>query len=111
MVDFRKYSCFPSILLAIEGPWLCILGAIYHTTAMIEPLKDYIFCADRPIDLGTRVPFFARLFTALSNAYRILQNYYRNLESEIKTRRITIDSSLFPYRVTYPSHNGIIAIT
>ena len=111
MAKFRPYSCLPSILLAIEGPWLCVLGAIYHTTAVIEPLTDFIFCADRPMDQGARIFTLARLFVSLSNAHSTLRNYYETLKSKIQDQSIPVNSSLFPYRVTFPSEGGVVAIT
>ncbi|RVD82678.1 uncharacterized protein DFL_007096 [Arthrobotrys flagrans] len=111
MKNTRKFSCLPSILLAIEGPWLCVLGAIYHTQSIIEPLTDFIFCGDRPIDYGARLLVLTRLFAALSNAYDLLKNYYKTLESKIRNREIPIDSSLFPYRNIYSSNDSVVTFT
>ena len=111
MDQFRPYSCLPSILLAIEGPWLCVLGAIYHTTAVIEPLTDFIFCGDRPIDAGKRIVTLARLFVSLSKAHNTLRNYYENLQCKIEDQSIPVNTSLFPYRVTFPSEGGVVGIT
>jgi hypothetical protein len=110
MQVFREYSCLPSILLAIEGPWLCVMGAIYHTTAVIEPLTDFVFCADRPMDQGEKVFVLDRLFTALSNAYSTLKEYYSTLESRIQAKTIPINMSLFPYRVMYSFNNEAITM-
>ncbi|PVF94056.1 hypothetical protein CPB86DRAFT_876678 [Serendipita vermifera] len=89
MRNFREYSCLPSILLALEGPWLCVMGAIYHTTTVVEPLTDFIFCADRPMD----------------------QDYYNTLESRIQAQMIPINTSLFPYRITYSFNDEVVTMT
>lgn len=111
MKNTRKFSCLPSILLAIEGPWLCVLGAIYQTQSIIEPLTDFIFCGDRPIDYGTKLLVLTRLFAALSNAYDLLKNYYETLEFKIQNQEISINSSLFPYRSTYSFNNSVVTFT
>jgi hypothetical protein len=87
------------------------MGAIYHTTAVIEPLTDFIFCADRPVDQGARVFVLDRLFTALSNAYNTLKDYYGTLESRIRAQTISINTSLFPYRVAFSSNDEVFTMT
>jgi hypothetical protein len=87
------------------------MGAIYHTTAVIEPLTDFIFCTDRPIDQGERVFILDRLFTALSNAYSTLKDYYNTLESRIQAQKILINGSLFPYRVTFSFNDEVVTMT
>jgi len=60
---------------------------------------------------GARIITLARLFVSLSNAHSTLRNYYRTLQSKIQDQSIPINSSLFPYRVTYPSEGGVVAFT
>ncbi|CAG8637197.1 3197_t:CDS:2, partial [Paraglomus occultum] len=45
-------SCCPSFILAIAGPWICILGAVYLEKPVIEPLTDFLLLIDRPGDDG-----------------------------------------------------------
>ncbi|CAJ0642998.1 10712_t:CDS:2 [Entrophospora sp. SA101] len=52
IVKHRKYSCCPSIVLAIAGPWICVLRAIYLEKPVIELLTDFILMMNRPEDDG-----------------------------------------------------------
>ena len=43
-------SYCPSILLAIAGPWFCVMGGVYHKKAIIQPITDYVWMGDDPYD-------------------------------------------------------------
>ncbi|CAG8849478.1 24243_t:CDS:2, partial [Gigaspora margarita] len=79
-VKIHNNSCCPSIILAIAGPWVCVLGAVYLEKPVIEPLTDFILIADRPEDDGKRVKELAVFFESLRLAFRTLDNYYKNLK-------------------------------
>ncbi|CAG8504006.1 10875_t:CDS:2 [Cetraspora pellucida] len=100
VVKIRKSSCCPSIIIAIAGPWICILGGIYLEKPVIEPLTDFIFMIDRPEDDGKRVGQLAIFFEALRLAYRTLDNYYKNLSEPDEIEGKTIQR-FFPYRNHY----------
>ncbi|CAJ0759812.1 15491_t:CDS:2, partial [Entrophospora sp. SA101] len=93
IVKHRKYSCCPSIVLAIAGPWICVLRAIYLEKPVIELLTDFILMMNRPEDDGIRVKQLATLFEALRLAYQTLDDFYKNL-SKFKVKKIR---KFFPY--------------
>lgn len=74
----RKLCYCPSILLAIAGPWMCVIGAIYLDKAVIQPLTDYIWLGGDVYD-DNRLVLTARLFAALKAAASTLQSYYQIL--------------------------------
>ncbi|CAI2183281.1 9445_t:CDS:1, partial [Funneliformis geosporum] len=75
--DFRRSCNCPSIIIALAGPWICILGSVYLEKGIIDPLTTFI-----PL-----VPFhhysyhkrISRLFEALLHAFDYLKNYYEGL--------------------------------
>jgi len=74
--DLINRSCCPSIILAIAGPWMCVLGGDEVVDkAIVQPLTDYIWLGGDPFD-STRQVFAARLFTALKSAIKSLEKYY-----------------------------------
>ncbi|CAE6474273.1 unnamed protein product, partial [Rhizoctonia solani] len=42
----RCYS--PSILIAIAGPWMCVLGAVFLNRPVVQPLTDLIWVGSNP---------------------------------------------------------------
>ena len=76
--DLINRSCCPSIILAIAGPWMCVLGGVFIDKAIIQPLTDYTWLSGDPFD-STRQVFAARLFTALKSAIKNLEKYYQAL--------------------------------
>ena len=73
--------CCPSIILAIAGPCLCVIGAVYGQSAIVQPLTDYIWLDNSPFNAPNYV-FVARLFTALKSAILSLSKYYEALEMD-----------------------------
>ncbi|CAJ0911929.1 9041_t:CDS:2 [Entrophospora sp. SA101] len=104
IVKHRKYSCCPSIVLAIAGPWICVLRAIYLEKPVIELLTDFILMMNRPEDDGIRVKQLATLFEALRLAYQTLDDFYKNL-SKFKVKKI---QKFFPYCDHYQIHGNEI---
>ena len=65
------HCCCPSIILAIAGPWMCVLGGVFVQKTITQPLTDYVWLGGDPFD-STRQVFAAQLFTALKSAIKIL---------------------------------------
>ncbi|KAG6836950.1 hypothetical protein H0H93_000590, partial [Arthromyces matolae] len=100
----RKHSYCPSFLLAIAGPWLCVMGAVYVDKVVAQPLTDYLWLGGDIFDEG-RVRSASRLFASLKLAISSLTEYYTVLG-----RRITmpdpepaVDVDGFPYINEYGS--------
>jgi hypothetical protein len=80
--DAIRNSCHcPSIILAIAGPWLCVVGGVYLEKAVIQPLTDYIWLGGDNFN-EDRLLFVSRLFTAVKSAISTLRSYYIALGQE-----------------------------
>ena len=79
----RSISYCPSIILAIAGPWLCVLGGIYHTKVIVQPLTDYIWVGGDQFN-EYRLHSVIRLFLALRAAISTLRRYYSDLFSGLE---------------------------
>ncbi|KAF8600633.1 hypothetical protein BDV93DRAFT_419111, partial [Ceratobasidium sp. AG-I] len=104
----RIQSCCPSLLFAIAGPWMCVLGAVFLDHPVVQPLTDYIWIGDNP-QQPSRLNYVARLFHCMSVALKELKSYYNDLVYEDKPRsgrffpHITqyLDSTNTPIKFTY----------
>jgi hypothetical protein len=101
---FRNRCHCPSIILAIAGPWLCVIGGVYLQKAVIQPLTDYIWLGG-DIFNEDRLLFASRLFTALKSAISTLRSYYialgQELENPVSQNPI---SDAFPFITEYGSN-------
>ncbi|CAE6373097.1 unnamed protein product [Rhizoctonia solani] len=78
--QLKDRCCCPSILIAIAGPWMCVLGAVLLDRPVVQPLTDYIWVGinpSRPWD----VTFVARVFYSILVARKELEVYYAKLTS------------------------------
>ncbi|KAG9100389.1 hypothetical protein FRC06_004165 [Ceratobasidium sp. 370] len=78
MDGFRAASCCPSFIIAIAGPWLCILGAVYVEQVVVQPLTDFMWMGRQPHEEG-RLRRLTQIFVALREAIRHLDGYYQSL--------------------------------
>lgn len=109
-VKIRNSSCCPSIILAIAGPWICVLGAVYLNKPVIEPLTDFILMMNRPEDDGKRIDKLAVFFESLRLAFQTLDSYYKNL-SELDEAEAEKVQRFFPYRNQYQVDGNEIKFT
>ncbi|CAG8506134.1 4079_t:CDS:1, partial [Dentiscutata erythropus] len=75
--SLRNSSNCPSIIVAVAGSWLCILGAIYLEKGAINPLMLFI-----PIIQSHEHKYLqivTRLFESLHLAAERLRNFYKTL--------------------------------
>ncbi|KAL5638886.1 hypothetical protein ACGC1H_003298 [Rhizoctonia solani] len=76
----RTLSCCPSFILAVAGPWMCILGGVYLTEIVVQPLTEMLWVADHP-HKESRLKYLTRVFAALRDAIDNLDAYYQPLVS------------------------------
>ncbi|KAB5588663.1 Kinase domain containing protein [Ceratobasidium theobromae] len=92
--------CCPSILIAIVGPWMCILGAVYLERPTVQPLTDFMWIAYNPIN-----PFgsdrIARAFHCARLARDELEVFYKN-PPDLKDNL----QRYFPYITHYTDPTG-----
>ncbi|KAI5122482.1 hypothetical protein M0805_001392 [Coniferiporia weirii] len=81
----RSKSHCPSFILAIAGPWLCVLGGVYSDKAIVQPLTDYLWLGG-DVFSDDRLLSISRLFTALKSSISELRKYYKSLSNVIGDR-------------------------
>ncbi|KAH8104451.1 hypothetical protein DFH11DRAFT_1883340 [Phellopilus nigrolimitatus] len=92
----RQRSCCPLLLVALAGPYLCVLGGVFAARGpAVEPLTDLVLCLERPEDAGARIALLARTLQALRNAHLRLTAHYAALPSA------PADPPIFPYRTSW----------
>ncbi|CEL53119.1 hypothetical protein RSOLAG1IB_11251 [Rhizoctonia solani AG-1 IB] len=73
----RCQSCCPSFILAIAGPWMCILGGIMLEHPVVQPLTPFLPVANNPSSVlypGT----IAKTLAALAQSLNMLDGFYGN---------------------------------
>ena len=88
MVQKLVKACFaPSFVVSLAGPHLCICGAIFLGSPIVQRLSDYVWLAhSRHIDDGNALRI-ARIMWALRTALEQLEKYYRDVR-EPPNRRV-----------------------
>ena len=87
-LDYRNYwsqktsqrigniCCCPTFGIAIAGPWMCILGAIFLEHLVVQPLTPFIFLRTTPTKSFTRI---TRIFSALKRSLASLDRFYQGI--------------------------------
>ncbi|KAJ1307067.1 hypothetical protein OPQ81_008046 [Rhizoctonia solani] len=99
-------QCFcPSILIAIAGPWMCILGAVFFDRPIVQPLTDFIWVGINP-SKPREVSFVARVFHSVLKARRELETYYANLTGPATLENVPAPSVPLPYLTHFIDDDG-----
>ena len=90
-----RASCCPTFLLALMGPWLCVLGAIFTDRPVVQPLTPFLWLGG--LHAGKKqCKEVTRLFAALSTSMFELEEFYSLLDfTPISEARF------FPYITTF----------
>ncbi|EIW58870.1 uncharacterized protein TRAVEDRAFT_37662 [Trametes versicolor FP-101664 SS1] len=68
--------CAPSFIIALSGPWVIVLGAIFTTRAIVQRLTDYIWMGHaRELD-DAHAFRLMRVFTGLRAGIASLREFY-----------------------------------
>ncbi|KAF8599125.1 hypothetical protein BDV93DRAFT_609465, partial [Ceratobasidium sp. AG-I] len=102
MEALRKICCCPSLIIAVAGPWMCILGAVYLDHVVVQPLTDFIWLANHPAQ-GSRLGHLTRILHSLTASVRYLETYYQSLP--LQPRRAD-PARFFPYPRRYQAKDG-----
>ncbi|UZO05324.1 uncharacterized protein OCT59_025681 [Rhizophagus irregularis] len=93
--QIRNCCCAPSFIIAMVGAWFCILGGVFLSRVVVQPLTDLI-----PLTINLQdfdeVRRIARLFYSLSRALQQLSLFYQNL------KLTPSDQRFFPYIRQFP---------
>ncbi|TFK62236.1 hypothetical protein BDN72DRAFT_903401 [Pluteus cervinus] len=74
----RERSYCPTIIIAIAGPWFCVMGGVFGERVIVQPLTDYMWLGVDPSS-DQHLDNTVRLFAALKDAISTLQDYYAHL--------------------------------
>ncbi len=102
-----KFECFrrccncPSIILAVAGPWICVLGAIYLESGVIDPLTDMIPLVQ--FHHQSNFKKVARLLESLHLAFGRLKEFYKNLSPYDSDNQ-----RFYPFLHEYTKENNVI---
>ncbi|KAH8990253.1 hypothetical protein EDB92DRAFT_1799093, partial [Lactarius akahatsu] len=99
----RNSCCCPTFLTAIAGPWMCILGAVYVESAVVQQLTDFIWIGSHPYD-DRKLELVTRILATLRTGIAELQEFNRALSN----RGVPHDSQRFFPFVRYYSVEGCV---
>ncbi|CAE6407480.1 unnamed protein product [Rhizoctonia solani] len=71
-----NWCCCPSVLIAIAGPWMCVLGAIFLDRPVVQLLTDFIWVGEDP-SRPSNFAHIVRVFHCINQARVELGAYYR----------------------------------
>ncbi|KAG9078891.1 hypothetical protein FS749_009054 [Ceratobasidium sp. UAMH 11750] len=92
--------CCPSLLVAIAGPWMAILGAVFLDRPVVQPLTHFLWIGHDPAR-PSELEHLARVFHSISSAREELEEFYRNVPAP----RSELDR-FFPYITHYTDPTG-----
>ncbi|KAG9120965.1 hypothetical protein FRC07_003280, partial [Ceratobasidium sp. 392] len=100
----RHASCCPSFILAVAGPWMCLLGAVMLAQPVVQPLTDFLWVAASPRS-DRQFCRLAKFFWAMKLSISDLKSYYSSLPLEVATSRF------YPYLLQYSVNGQITEFT
>ncbi|KAG8740820.1 hypothetical protein FRC10_003848 [Ceratobasidium sp. 414] len=101
MKHIRNVSCCPSFVVAVAGPWICILGAVFVEKVIVHPLTDFLWMGRESHD-EDRLCSLTRTFCALRQSIQGLNEYYLSLR-----KRPDEDlQRFFPYIRQFPAQDN-----
>lgn len=101
----RNATNCPTFIVAISGPWIAILGAVFTDGLIVQHLTDYIWVGLDSTFNESRILRIARTFYALNKGLANLKSYYGTVEAQ--SLRIA-ETRYFPSITTYPNGNECI---
>ncbi|KAH9000157.1 hypothetical protein EDB92DRAFT_470325 [Lactarius akahatsu] len=86
MKPIRESCCCPSFLIAIAGPWMCILGAVYVEYPIVQQLTDFIWIGGHPYD-NHKLKSVTRILASLGTGIAELKEFYSKLPRLYNSQR------------------------
>ncbi|KAH9004562.1 hypothetical protein EDB86DRAFT_2771463, partial [Lactarius hatsudake] len=86
MKPIRECCCCPSFLIAIAGPWMCILGAVYVEYPIVQQLTDFIWIGGHPYD-NHKLKSVTRILASLGTGIAELKEFYKKLPRLYNSQR------------------------
>ncbi|KEP48695.1 putative kinase domain protein [Rhizoctonia solani 123E] len=102
--DWLNWCCCPSILIAITGPWMRVLGAIFLDRPVVQPLTDFLWVGE-DLSQPSKSNNIVCVFHCINQARIELDRYYRAHHPPPPGESIV---SPFPYLTHYLDLTGQI---
>ncbi|KAF9482613.1 hypothetical protein BDN70DRAFT_801214 [Pholiota conissans] len=106
--DIRDRCCCPTFLIAVGGPWLCVLGGVLTDRIIVQRLTDMKWMALSSTEEDARIYHNARLFIALRQCLAELKTYYEGLGSVPPCEANEPHPRYYPYPSSYTSNDGTL---
>src|SRR6266702_3955106 len=78
MNPIRDRCCCPAFLIALAGPWMCILGAVFVDHVVVQQLTDFIWIGGHPYN-DDKLESVARILASLGTGIAELREFYKTL--------------------------------
>jgi hypothetical protein len=107
MTATRESCCCPTFCVALVGPWICILGAVFVDQVVVQELTDFIWIGGHPYD-DMKIRKVARVLAALGKGIGELEEFY----SQVGSRRPAKDPQrFFPFVREYVVEGRTVRIS
>jgi serine/threonine protein kinase len=104
MKPIRDICCCPTFLIALAGPWICILGAVFVDRVVIQELTDFIWIGGHPYN-DHKLESVTRILTALGEGIAGLEGFY----SKLSPYHLQQDPQrFFPFVRSYSSGTHVV---
>src|SRR6266702_62076 len=78
MNPIRDRCCCPAFLIALAGPWMCILGAVFVDHVVVQQITDFIWIGGHPYN-DDKLQSVTRILAALGTGIAELREFYKAL--------------------------------
>ncbi|KAH9066510.1 kinase-like domain-containing protein [Lactarius vividus] len=78
MKPIRDRCCCPTFLIALAGPWMCILGAVFVDHVVVEQLTDFVWIGGNPYN-DKKLKLVTHILASLRTGIAELGNFYEEL--------------------------------
>ncbi|KAF9433529.1 hypothetical protein BGZ76_009319 [Entomortierella beljakovae] len=99
---FRDNCCCPTFGIAIAGPWMCIIGAVYLDVPVVQPLTPFVPLTSTPYH-NASLSYIARVLEALRLGLTRLENFYSQRPNGNNRAQL-----LFPHLRSFTAANGTV---
>ena len=100
----RNATNCPTFIIAISGPWIAILGAVFTDGVIVQRLTDYVWVGLDSTLNESRILRIARTFHALNKGLANLKSFY----GKVQTQSWVAETRYFPSIISYPNGDECI---
>ncbi|KAI9445410.1 hypothetical protein H4582DRAFT_920489 [Lactarius indigo] len=82
MKPIRDHCCCPTFLIALAGPWMCILGAVFVVHVVVQQLTNFVWIGGNPYN-DDKLKSVTRILVSLGTGIAELEEFYDNLKYSV----------------------------